>query len=81
MNQAVVIHSLSYALETRNQGGNALSIGVKCKNGGYIGMKNKYMAMGYYTTPLYEFSSDKEATEFFKKVFEGHPFVVLKVVD
>ena len=42
---------------------------------------DKYIAMGYYTTPLYEFSSDKEATEFFKRVFEDHPFVVLKVVN
>ena len=42
---------------------------------------NKYIAMGYYTTPLYEFSSDKEATEFFKRIFEDHPFVVLKVVN
>ena len=79
MNQAVVIHSLSYALETGSQGGNALSIGVKCKKS--ICSMNKYLAMGYYTTPLYEFSSDKEATEFFKKVFEDHPFVVLKVVN
>ena len=42
---------------------------------------NEYIAMGYYTTPLYEFSSDKEATEFFKRIFEDHPFVVLKVVN